>query len=190
MTNELQGRSDEVMDMSALLPEGVEKPSSSPGKSLVPRRTWDDQLADYVRFLDQENRAPSQHSEEPHERVLFYWLRNQRSSLRNGLLLPERISKLNQALPGWSNAAPGGFRASSRGQGRWNHRLEQLSKHWHRHGRNPVVGSSGTPEERALGRWLAAQRYALKQGTLYPERVAQLDELVPGWRRQTRKKSD
>jgi hypothetical protein len=52
------------------------------------------------------------------------------------------------------------------------------------------MGPSGSPEERALGKWLSAQRYALKQGTLYPKRVAQLDELVPGWRGQTRKQPD
>jgi hypothetical protein len=176
--------------MRALLPAAGEGASPSPGKGLVHRRTWDEQLTDYVCFLDQQNRAPSQHSEEPSERVLLYWLRNQRSSLRNGLLLPEKISKLNQALPGWSNVAPGGFRASSRGRSSWNHRLEQLSEHWHRHGRNPAISSSGTPEERGLGKWLSAQRYALKKGTLHPERVAKLDELVPGWRRQTNKQPD
>jgi hypothetical protein len=168
--------------MRALLTAAGEGASPSPGKGLVLPRTWDEQLVDYVRFLDQHNRAPSQYAEEPSERVLFYWLRNQRSSLRNGLLLPEKISKLNQALPGWSNVAPGGFRASARRQSSWNHRLEQLSEHWHRYGRNPVMGPSGSPEERALGKWLSAQRYALKKDTLYAERVAKLDELVPGWR--------
>lgn len=150
------------------------------------RRTWDEQLVDYVRFLDQENRAPSQYAEDPSERVLFYWLRNQRSSLRNGLLLPERISKLNQALPGWSSVAPGGFRSASQGRSSWNTRLEQLSEHWQRYGRNPVLGPSASPEERALGKWLSVQRYALKKGTLYPERVVQLDKLVPGWRGRSR----
>lgn len=108
MTDELQGRSDEVMEMSALLPEGVEKPSSSPGKSVVLRRMWDDQLADYVRFLDQETRVPSQHSEEPGERVLFYWLRNQSSSLRNGLLLPEQSPNLTRPCPDGAMLPPVG----------------------------------------------------------------------------------
>jgi hypothetical protein len=172
--------------MSALLPAADEGGSSGRSKGLVHRRTWDQQLADYLCFLDQQNRAPSQYAEEPNERVLFYWLRNQRSSLRNGVLLREKILKLDQALPGWSSVAPGGFRASSHGQRSWNKRLEQLIEYWHRYGKNPVLGPSGSPEENTLSRWLAVQRHALKKGTLYPERVAQLDKLVPGWRRPTR----
>lgn len=178
------------MEMSAeLLPTG-EGASAGPGEGVIRRRTWDEQLGAYVRFLDQHNRMPSQHADEPGERVLFYWLRNQRSSLRNGLLLPERISRLNQALPDWSNVAPGGFRTSSGGRNSWTCRLEQLSQHWRRYGKNPTIGSSGPPEERALGKWLAAQRYALKKGTLLPERMAHLDRLVPGWRRQDREQPD
>lgn len=106
------------------------------------------------------------------------------------MLLPERISKLNQALPGWSGVAPGGFRGSSPGKSSWENRLEQLVEHWRRCGRNPVRGPSGSPEECALGKWLAVQRYTLKKGALYPERLARLDELVPGWRRQPNKQSD
>ena len=171
--------------MSALLPAANEGRSGRGGR-VVHRPTWDEQLGDYVRFLDQQNRSPSQYAEEPSERVLFYWLRNQRSSLRNGVLLPERISKLNQALPGWSSVAPGGFRDSSIGKSSWENRLEQLVDHWHRYGRNPVMNPSGSPEEYALGKWLAAQRYALKKGTLRPDREAQLDRVVPGWRRPSR----
>lgn len=171
--------------MSGLLSAADVAGGSGGGKGVVHRRKRDDHLADYVRFLNQQNRSPSQYAKEPGERVLFYWLRNQRSSLRNGLLLPERILKLNQALPGWSSVASGGFRASSVGQRSWNERLEHLAEHWRRYGKNPVLGPSGTPEEHALGRWLAVQRHALKKGSLYPERVEQLDKRVPGWRQRT-----
>lgn len=129
--------------MSALLPAANEGRSGR-GGGVVHRRTWDEKLGDYVSFLDQQNRSPSQCAEEPSERVLFYWLRNQRSSLRNGVLLPERIFKLNQALPGWSGVAPGGFRGSSPGKSSWENRLEQLVEHWRRCGRNPVMGPSGS----------------------------------------------
>ncbi|WP_397427525.1 helicase associated domain-containing protein [Pseudarthrobacter sp. NS4] len=81
----------------------------------------------------------------------------------------ERVAKLNSALPGWRSRPSGG--------------LEQLLEHVRRYGRLPVLGSSTPPEEYALGKWLSVQRYALKKGTLYPERIARLDELLPAWRR-------
>jgi DKCLD (NUC011) domain len=54
-----------------------------------PSRTWDDQLEDYVLFVKEQHRTPSQYGTEPNERNLSFWLRNQRASLRNGLLRPE-----------------------------------------------------------------------------------------------------
>ncbi len=35
--------------------------------------------------------------------MLTFWLRHQKASLRNGLLLPERVEKLEKLMPGWSS---------------------------------------------------------------------------------------
>jgi hypothetical protein len=65
-------------------------------------RTWHEWLEDYVRFVHEQGRHPSQHANDHSERTLHYWLRNQKTSLRNGLLTPERAAMLNKQLPGWS----------------------------------------------------------------------------------------
>ncbi|WP_181037636.1 helicase associated domain-containing protein [Arthrobacter sp. ZGTC412] len=78
---------------------------------------------------------------------------------------------------------PGGYRPSSRTEERWNRRLEQLKEHVRSYGRNPGMGRSGSPEEQALGKWLSVPRHLLKKGALYPERAAQLDTTLTGWRR-------
>ncbi|WP_285249758.1 helicase associated domain-containing protein [Pseudarthrobacter sp. fls2-241-R2A-168] len=211
---------------------------------MVPRRDWDEQLDKYVSFVKECNRVPSQSGEGPGERMLAFWLRHQKASLRNGLLLPERFEKLERVLPGWSSPyrlRPGWDQMLARvvqfktGHGRWpsstspdfaerslanwlyrqaasrdrqheerlaklnnalagwrqrpsgdtegwNSRLEQIVGHLQTYGRLPTMGASASAEEYALGKWLAVQRYALKKGTLYPERLGRLDELLPGWR--------
>jgi Helicase associated domain len=228
--------------------ESVE--ASGPDTDVVPRRNWDEQLANYVRFVREHNRVPSQYGEHPDERMLTFWLRHQKASLRNGLLLPGKLEKLERVLPGWSspnrlrpswnqtlarvvqfktaygrwpsnassdhaerslanwlyrqaaartesrdrqhaeriaklnNALPG-WRRRRRPSGdteRWNSRLEHVLEHVRTYGRLPTTRSTTSPEEYALGKWLSVQRYALKKGTLYPERLARLDELLPGWR--------
>ncbi|WP_181762586.1 helicase associated domain-containing protein [Pseudarthrobacter sp. B4EP4b] len=215
----------------------------------VPAREWDEQLADYVSFLKENNRVPSQYAQDARERSLCFWLRNQKASLRNGVLLPDRAVKLDELLPDWNspyrvrpsweqmlartvqfhreagrrpsvlatedeerslanwlhrqnatrtvsrdrkhgeriaqldNALPNWRNRPPGDQERWNSRLEQLVEHVHTHGRFPVMGPSSPPEEYALGKWISVQRYALKKGNLYPERLAKLDELIHGWRR-------
>lgn len=214
---------------------------------VVPRHDWDEQLDNYVRFVKEHNRVPSQYAGDPGERMLTFWLRHQKASLRNGLLLPERFEKLERALPGWSspyrlrlswdqmlarvvqfktdrgrwassassddaernlanwlyrqaatrtasrhrqhaegiaklnNALPGWLRRLPRDAERWYSRLEQVQEHVRKHGRLPAMRATNSPEEYALAKWLSVQRYALKKGTLYPERLARLDELLPGW---------
>jgi Helicase associated domain len=155
---------------------------SAGGKRPGARPGWDEQFSDYVRFVREHGRAPSQHAERANERALFYWLRNQRTSLRNGLLLPERRMRLEQGLPGWNVVTLGGDRRSVRNQSAWSTRLQQLGQHVRKHGRNPVVSPDVFPEEYALGKWLAIQRHAYRKGKLHPDREAQLNEVAPGWR--------
>lgn len=168
--------------MGSLVPAAEPAGSPGQGKGISSRRTWDEHLAAYLSFMDQQNRAPSQYAETPGERALFYWLRNQRSSFRNGLLLRERIAKLDEALPGWSSVVTGGYRTSSGNHARWNSRVHELAGFLQHQGRLPRTCPFRPETERALGKWLALQRYALKKGTLHPDRAAHLDELVSGWR--------
>lgn len=155
---------------------------SAKGKPGAASPAWDDRFGEYVRFLRQHERAPSQYADQASERSLFYWLRNQRTSLRNGLLLPERRMQLGQSLPGWNVVTLGGDRRSVRNHSVWSERLQQLGQHVRKHGRNPVVSPHVFPEEHALGKWLAIQRAAQRKGELHPDREAKLDEVAPGWR--------
>jgi hypothetical protein len=160
----------------------VEVADFAKGKRGAARPTWDEQFGDYVRFLGRHERAPSQYADDARERALFYWLRNQRTSLRNGLLLPERRVLLDQGLPGWNVVILGGDRRSARNQSVWSVRVRQLGQHVRKHGRNPVVSPDVFPAELVLGRWLAIQRHAYRKGMLHPDREAKLDEVAPGWR--------
>lgn len=168
--------------MGSLLPAAEPAESPGRGKWIHQRRTWEERLAAYLSFMDQQNRAPSQYAEDPGERALFYWLRNQRASFRNGLLLRERIARLDEALPGWSSVVAGGYRTSSGNQARWNSRVDELASFLRQQGRLPRTGPFRPETERALGKWLALQRYALRKGVLRPDRAAHLDGLVPEWR--------
>ena len=115
---------------------------------MVPRRDWDEQLEKYVSFVKERNRVPSQSGEDPGERMLAFWLRHQKASLRNGLLLPERIAKLERQLPGWSS--PYRVRPS------WDEMVARLVQFRTDHGRWP---SSVSPDyaERNLANWLFRQ---------------------------------
>jgi hypothetical protein len=230
------------------LEEREEVKVSGLGRPMVPRPGWDEQLDDYLRFIKERDRVPSQYAEDLTERVLNSWLKNQKASLQSGLLLRERVAKLNELLPGWSspyrlraswdqmlaravqfkaergrwpsasssdtgernlanwlyrqtatrtairdrnhaervvklnNALTDWRRGPSGDAERWNRRMGQLMDHVRTYGRFPVMGPSSLPEEYALGKWISVQRHALKKGTLYPERLAVLNELLPDWR--------
>ena len=113
------------------------------------------------------------------ERKLHYWLRNQIASLRNGLLLPERVATLDQRVPGWS--------ASHRRHFGWDEMLARAVAFHAETGRLPSL-SSADSNEQTLEDWLrrqAATRTAARD-RWHTERVAILDSFLPGWRLRTR----
>lgn len=139
--------------------------------------SWDDMLARVVQFKTGHGAWPSSASADDAERSLANWLYRQaatRTASRDRQHA-ERLAKLNKALPGWRQRPSGDTEG-------WNSRLEQIEGHLQTYGRLPTMGASASSEEYALGKWLAVQRYALKKGTLYPERLGKLDELLPAWR--------
>ncbi|MBT2515523.1 helicase associated domain-containing protein [Arthrobacter sp. ISL-30] len=169
--------------MSELLDETQDPGMSGGGRPRSRRRQWDEQLEEYVRFIREWKRIPSQRAEDPRERALHHWLQHQRASLRSGLLLADRAQKLDRNLPGWNGRfLSGGHEPSSSDHERWSNRLGQVLEHLETYGKLPVMGVSSSPEEYFLGRWISRQRYALKTGSLHPNRVTRLDKLVPGWR--------
>lgn len=145
----------------------------------LPRRNWEDQLQDYVRFVEEHGRTPSQYAEDLDERVLAFWRRNQRASLRNGLLLPERVARLDHLLPGWSS--PNWIRPS------WDQMRLRAVRFTAGRGRWPSAMAADR-DERALANWLnrqSAARTAIRDRR-HAERLAKLDQELPGWRLRRR----
>ena len=103
----------------------------------------------------------------------------QKASLRNGLLLPERVAILDQRVPGWS--------ASHRRHFGWDEMLARAVAFHAETGRLPSL-SSADSNEQALAAWLhrqAATRTAARDRR-HTERVAILDSFLPGWRLRPR----
>jgi hypothetical protein len=144
---------------------------------VLPGRGWGEQLDTYVRFVREHNRVPSQYGEDPSERMLTFWLRHQKASLRNGLLLPERFEELERMLPGWSS--PYRVRPS------WDQVLGRVVQFKADRGRWPSSASSDDTE-RSLANWLYRQAATRTAGRdrQHAERIAKLNNALPGWRRR------
>lgn len=145
------------------------------GRREVRRRDWDEQLNDYVLFVKERNRDPSQYGEDPRERALSFWLRNQKASLRNGLLLLETATKLDEPLPGWSS--PHSLRPS------WEEMLARTVQFEAEWGRRPSALSLNR-DERILATWLhrqGAARTAIRDRR-HADRVLKLNHALPHWR--------
>lgn len=142
--------------------------------SKVPRRQWDEQLADYVRFVREHKRIPSQYAQDPVERKLTSWLRHQKSSLRNGLLLPERAAMLEKVLPGWSS--PNRVRPS------WDQWLARTVEFTTVRGRWPSA-IAADDAERSLANWLYRQRATrtVNRDRDHAQRMVKLKRALPGW---------
>jgi len=112
--------------------------TSKPKSEAAVRRSWKECLEDYVLFLTEHDRLPSQRAMDHGERKLHYWLRNQKASLRNGLLLPERVAVLDQRVPGWS--------ASHRRHFGWDEMLAGAVAFHAETGRLPSLSSADSNE--------------------------------------------
>lgn len=144
------------------------RPMRSPGSrnDLVVLRRHAEQAA---AFHGDHGRPPSQTGPEPGEGPLGDWLSNQRDYARSGdpRWTPEREAILDDVYPGWSGT-PDRYD--------WNGTLRAVVRYRTRHGHLPPRGR--------LCRWLAKRRYEARVGAanLTPERLALLDQRLPGWR--------
>mgnify|MGYP003308336361 CR=1 FL=1 len=95
----------------------------------------------------------------------------QRARMAAGKLRPEQILALNSAFPQWRDP----FKV------RWDEHAENLRSYLGEHGTLPTSRAKD-PLAYKLGLWLKEQRRLHHLGTLKEDRVARLDESVPGWR--------
>jgi hypothetical protein len=157
------------------LKETNDPPPAAPRRTLSAGQDWDQHLEDYLRFTRDHQRVPSQYAENRAERSLNAWFRNQKASLKSGLLLPERVSKLNASMPGWSS--PYRVRPS------WDQMLARAVAFRAAHNRWPSAAATDA-NERALAAWLHRQSAARTAATdrRHTERAAKLDNALPQWR--------
>jgi hypothetical protein len=121
---------------------------------------WTGAARTVALFVRSQNRLP-----EPgpygRESILSEWLKGQRRAAQKGRLDAAKMELLDRDIPGW--------RLSH--EDRWKMQLGALA----------LSMRTGDPLDDSLRQWLLAQRRALADGTLKPERREALDRDVPGW---------
>jgi hypothetical protein len=129
--------------------------------------TWEEQRNNWITQYEKLQRSPSPTSKETEEKRAGQWQRNQRTAKKNGTMSTERSAEL-EAIPGWEWDSD----TWEEQRNNWITQYEKLQ-------RSPSQTSKETDEKRA-GQWQHNQRVAKKNGTMSPERVAEL-EAIPGW---------
>jgi hypothetical protein len=131
---------------------------------------WEEQRNNWVTVYTKIQKYPSQISKDPEEKRAGIWQSIQRAAYKKGTLTQERINKL-EVTHGWEWGREKTYIWEEQKQ-TWITQYNKLQK-------TPSTKSKETDEKRA-GEWQSTQRKAKKQGTLSPERVAEL-EAIPGW---------
>lgn len=134
-----------------------------------------DRMKELIAAVQETGRYPSQYASDLSERTLAAWLKRRRSEARAGTLAPACREGLN-VLPDWE-----GTPRTVVFQTRWQDRLAALTA-YRAAGKDWPLHEGTTGEEHQLGVWLPRQRFELRRGELDPNKVAALDEAVPGWR--------
>ncbi|MEQ4519298.1 helicase associated domain-containing protein [Pseudarthrobacter sp. B907] len=130
-----------------------------------------------IAFYQAEGRLPTTGGKTARERALGSWLHTRRQNAAAGTLSPVYREGL-AVIPGWDSVTT----RSADNAARWDRRRAELVEYltagndWPRH------KDFATEQERVLGVWVHVQRISRRQGTLIPEREAQLNASLPGWR--------
>lgn len=137
--------------------------------------TWNKRYSELRIFRDSVGRMPYAHTAAPIEASLGRWLARQRRALRHGKLgdvCQRRLDELGE----WYISA-----RTHRDANRWSLSLENLASFRASSNRFPSFKNYMDETERRLGTWLHVQRQAASNGTLAPQRIADLDATVSGW---------
>jgi hypothetical protein len=118
------------------------------------------------------------HARVPHEyktkhgHQLGYWVQNQRSFRRHGMLSADRISDLESLHPTWSWEP---FDAG------WERGFDQLREYVEQRGDARVPQNYKTVDGFALGSWASKQRNDYRRGKLETSRQYRIEALHPTW---------
>lgn len=131
---------------------------------------WMEALDRVKEYCVRNDGLPRFSAGDPAQTALAKWLARRRCDLASGMLAPERLRMLDETAPGWRN----------QGHPSWLERLEELRRFHEKHGRMPSLRSNHRTEV-ALYYWLRGQRRQNASGTLPDNRLALLDQHLPGW---------
>ncbi|GGH99364.1 helicase associated domain-containing protein [Arthrobacter liuii] len=132
-------------------------------------------MEEVIAWVTGAGRLSRGRSDDQAERSMEAWIRQRRSEAAAGTLHAVYRDGLAR-IPGWDTNA----RAAA-DEARWHARLDELRRYraegndWPRHQKY------ATEQEHSLGVWIHIQRQKLREGTLSPDKAAQLDAAVPGW---------
>ena len=130
---------------------------------------WERMFEALVAFASREGHTRVKQDHREDDLALGTWVGRQRAQHDRHALSPDRVARL-EALPGWSWNPTEDY---------WSRCFVALLDYISREG-HAAVPQDHCEDGLRLGNWVSVQRRKHSQGTLDPERTAQL-EALPGW---------
>jgi len=173
---------DEDSDTSESLEEekissSIDEDDNSALSEQMDERGWDSKYG-LLREFKREYGHCNVSRQDTQWRALTWWVPNQRTARRKGLLSRERIRLLDSLDFEWDRSGKGCENAWNL---YWNKQYEQLKVFKQKHGHLDVPRR----EERykSLGWWVYNMRQMKKKGKMSNERIKKLDEIGFEWER-------
>jgi len=136
-------------------------------------------LAEYLAFIEANDRTPVSSSEDDEERKLAIWMSNQKAQARRGDASLDSIALLDEKIPGW-NEWQRQKQSRADNYPTWDENLDLLVEFLDETGVKPVF-ECDSKEERRLAAWLNNQRRMFRKGQMAADRIAALNTAVPTW---------
>jgi len=114
---------------------------------------WELNLEECGKFMDKNEKRPSQNSKNPEEKRLGQWISQQINNYKNNKYImsnPENRKKWEA----FTSKYPKYFMSSEE---KWELNLEKCGEFMDENGKRPSEDSKNNPEERRLGRWISNQ---------------------------------
>jgi len=135
---------------------------------------WDKNLKFIATFVKENEFSPSTASNNEDERKAARWFAEQRRQDESGELSSERVAKLDAAITNWRTVKALTSVSS------WMSTLESVAEYVANNNVFPAT-TSPDPDVRRMGFWVTRNRKYLKDEILAADKIALLDEKIPGW---------
>jgi predicted helicase len=140
---------------------------------------FDEPYIELKKWVNENNKMPSDYSTDKIEKRLGYWLQNRKKAYKKGKLTKDQIKKL-EILPFWQ----------------WNINIKSFDesytelKKWINENNKMPSYHSTDKIERYLGSWSSRRRVEYKKGKLSKDKIKKLEKLsLWYWNRYDKKKS-